>query len=350
MNVVKVFLPAIISFLVGILITPTLSYYFYKFKFWKKKSRNDTVTSVDFKKVHSEAEAAEMSTPCVGGIIIWMSVLITILIIFILSYLFPSEITTKLNFLSRNQTLLPLALFILGSLLGLVDDGLEIVGKYYFTRDSKWYTALKLILIILIGLIAGYWFYFKLGMTGVTIPFDGVLKLGLLFIPFVVLVMLGVFSGGVIDGIDGLSGGVLASIFVAFSAIAFGHNQIDLAAFSLVIAGGTLAFLWFNIPPARFYMGETGMLGLTVTLTTIAFLTDSVLILPIVALPLVLTSLSVIIQWFSKKFRNGKRVFRVAPLHHHFQAKGWPPYKVTMRYWIISVVCAVVGVIISFIS
>jgi len=122
------------------------------------------------------------------------------------------------------------------------------------------------------------------------------------------------------------------------------------AAFCAVVAGGILVFLWFNIPPARFYMGETGMIGLTVTLAVVAFLTDSALLLPIIALPLVATSLSVIIQSFSRKLRNGKRVFLVAPIHHHFEARGWPSYKVTMRFWIVGVVSAILGMILTLVS
>ena len=162
--------------------------------------------------------------------------------------------------------------------------------------------------------------------------------------------MLAVFSTSIIDGMDGLSGGVLSIIFTAYAVIAFVNNQIDIAALCAVIAGGTLAFLWFNIPPARFYMGETGMLALTVTLSVIAFLTDSVIVLPIIAFPLVLTSLSVIIQIISYRYFNKKRVFRVAPLHHHFEAIGWSREKVVMRYWIISLVFAIIGVIVALVS
>jgi phospho-N-acetylmuramoyl-pentapeptide-transferase len=187
-------------------------------------------------------------------------------------------------------------------------------------------------------------------MMSVHIPFTGDIYLGILIIPFFIIVALATFSGGVIDGIDGLSGGVLASIFAAYSAIAFANNQIDIAAFSGVITGAILAFLWFNIPPARFYMGETGIMGLTITLATLAFLTDSVLILPIVALPLVISSGSVILQMLSKKLRNGKRLFRLAPIHHHFEALGWPSYKVTMRFWVLSIMFAIVGIVLAIIS
>jgi phospho-N-acetylmuramoyl-pentapeptide-transferase len=229
-----------------------------------------------------------------------------------------------------------------------MDDLLEITGHSNITRDSSWYTKLKLGIIIIIGATAGWWFFSKLGMNSINIPGDGLLYLGAWFIPFVVLVMLATFSGGVIDGIDGLSGGVLASIFAAYSVIAYANNQIDLAALSLVISGATLAFLWFNIPPARFYMGETGMMPLTIVLATFAFLTDTVLLLPIIAFPLAATSFSSSAQLIAKKF--GKKVFRVAPLHHHFEALGWPTYKVTMRYWVLSVVFAISGVILAIMT
>ena len=155
--------------------------------------------------------------------------------------------------------------------------------------------------------------------------------------------MLACWSGGVIDGLDGLAGGTFASIFGAFTIIAFSQGKIDLASFCAVICGTLFAFLWFNIPPARFYMGETGMLGLTSVLAVVSFLTDSVYVLPIIAGLLVVEVLSVLIQLFSKKFRH-KKVFLSTPIHHHFEALGWPPYKVTMRFWIIGIVLAFIGV------
>jgi phospho-N-acetylmuramoyl-pentapeptide-transferase len=262
----------------------------------------------------------------------------------------PTDLTAKLNFFSRSQTLIPLAVLILASCIGLIDDSLQIIGKGTYARDSIVYRKIKIISITLIGLMIGFWFYDKLQATTIHIPFWYDIDLGIMFIPFFIMVMLAVFSTSVIDGIDGLSGGVLAITFTAYSVIAFIQNQIDISALCAVIAGGTLAFLWFNIPPARFYMGENGMLGLTVTLSVIAFLTHSVLVLPIIALPLVLTSLSVIIQMVSYKYFGKRRVFRVAPLHHHFEAIGWSREKIVMRYWIISLVFAIVGVIVVLVS
>jgi phospho-N-acetylmuramoyl-pentapeptide-transferase len=347
-NLVKIFIPTALAFFIGLAITPLATHFFYKYKMWKKYSRNEYATAEDFKKIHNEKD--ELKTPRVGGIIIWVSILITTFLILLSTIVFPSNFSTKINFLSRNQTLIPLFTLILGSLLGLWDDLIQCFGKGKIAHDDKNWRIWKIFIITFISLLIGIWFYFKLDMNSVHIPFWGDIHIGILIIPFFILVALAVFSGGVIDGIDGLSGGVLASIFAAYSVIAYANNQIDLAAFGGVTTGAILAFLWFNIPPARFYMGETGIMGLTITLATLAFLTDSVLILPIVALPLVVTSLSVILQIISKKLRNGKRIFKLAPIHHHFEAIGWPSYKVTMRYWILSIIFAIIGIILAVIS
>ena len=167
--------------------------------------------------------------------------------------------------------------------------------------------------------------------------------------------MVALYSSGVIDGLDGLSGGIFGIVFTAYAGIAFYQQQINLAAFCLAIVGGILAFLWFNIPPARFYMSETGTMALTITLAIVAFITDylgsgyGVLVLQIIAFPLVITVASNIIQVVSKKFR-GKKVFLVAPIHHHFQALGWPSYKVVMRYWVIGIIFALLGVVLALIG
>ncbi len=348
LNVLKVFAPSSIAFMVGILMTPALTYYLYKYRMWKKRpgkvAPDGTATPI-FDSLHKEKE---VGTPRMGGVIIWLSTLVTIGAIWLLSMIFPNEITQKLDFLSRNQTWLPLFTLIIASLVGLIDDWMQVRdgGEAYVGGLSFWK---RLSVVILLGLAGGWWFYARLGVDSVHVPFYGDLSLGLLFIPFFIAVMLALFSSSVIDGLDGLAGGVMAAIFSSFAGIAFFQNQIDLAAFCSVLLGGILAFLWFNIPPARFYMSETGILGLTTTLTVVAFLTDSVLVLPIIALPLFITSCSVIIQLLSKRFR-GKKVFHVAPLHHHFEAIGWPPYKVVMRYWVISIMMAIIGMVIAIIG
>ena len=349
-DVLKVVLPSVLTFFLGIIITPFFTDFFYKHKMWKKNSRtnNPDITSDHFTKLHNTE--SELSTPRIGGMIIWVSVILTVLVIYLLSAFFPTNLTEKLNFFSRSQTLIPLATLVMASLIGLIDDLLQIFGKGDYAKDPLIYRKIKIICVSLIGLAISYWFYDRLEVTAIHIPFGGELEVGIWFIPFFIITMLAVFSSSVIDGMDGLSGGIMAIIFTAYSVIAFVHNQIDISALCAVLAGGILAFLWFNIPPARFYMGETGMLGLTVTLSVIAFLTNSVLVLPIIAIPLVATSASVIIQQNSYKFFNKRRVFRVAPLHHHFEALGWSREKVVMRYWIIGVVFAITGVIIALAS
>ena len=353
-NLIKVILPSIVAFVVGMAFTPILTAFLYKHKMWKKKVKTVSLggggTPI-FNSLHAEKE---VSTPRMGGIVIWVSTLITIILFWALGHILGGDFS-KLDFLSRDQTWIPLFIFIFGALVGLVDDILEIKG-----RGGNYAGGLslrkRLLLITIISFLISLWFYFKLDVHTVSIPFMGVLDTGLLFIPIFILVTLMIYSGGIIDGIDGLSGGVFASIFAAYAVIAFFQNQINLAAFCTVIIGSILAFLWFNIPPARFYMTETGSTALTITIAVVAFMTDSlgsgrgITVLPIIALPLIVTSLSAIIQFASKKFRNGKKVFLIAPLHHHFEAKGWPGYKVTMRYWIVSIVCAVFGVILALIK
>jgi len=348
-DVIKVFIPMATAFFIGIAITPFVTHYLYKHKMWKKKVRNEGLggggTPI-FNNLHKDKE---IGTPRMGGIIIWASVLVTVFFFWLLANISSSELAGKLDFLSRNQTWLPLFTLVAASLVGLVDDILQVNGKGGYIAGGLSLKA-RIGVVIIIGLIGAWWFFVKLGVSGIDIPFYGELELGLLFIPLFVLTMLALFSGGVIDGIDGLSGGIMVAIFSAYALIAFFQNQIDLAVFSSVVAGGTLAFLWFNIPPARFYMSETGILGLTTTLAVIAFLTKAVVVLPIIAFPLFLASLSDIIQITSKKLRNGKKVFLVAPIHHHFEALGWPSYKVTMRFWIISVIFAMIGVVIALIG
>lgn len=348
-SILKIFLPAVVSFGLGILITPFFTKYFYKYRLWKRVSRQDNTVPMSeaFQKIHDEKK--ETGTPRVGGIIIWISTSIVVLGMFVLSKLTADPLFQKLDFLSRGQTLLPLAALLFGGLFGLFEDFLEIfVEKFTMFRQgisSKYLVSV----VMLIGLVASLWFYFKLDMRSIDVPFVGEWYLGWVFIPVFILVVLGTFSSRVIDGIDGLAGGVMAIAFASFGIIALAKDFVDIAALCLVITGSILAFLWFNIPPARFYMGETGMLGLTLSLAIIAFMTNSVLILPIVGALLVATSFSSAVQIFSKKY-FGKKIFKIAPLHHHFQALGWSREKITMRYWIMSLMMAVLGVIIALVG
>jgi phospho-N-acetylmuramoyl-pentapeptide-transferase len=342
-------------------LTPILTHFLYKYKLWRKEVRTKAIDGGEvpiFQKFHSEGET---HTPRFGGLLIWVSVLILILLFFLISKVTNIWWLEKLNFLSRNQTWLPLFTLVVASLIGFSDDILQVLGlpaNNFFEKiwvgKGKYIgggLSLKkrLLLVAIIGLIGALWFYFKLDWHTIHIPGFGDLEIDGWYVPLFVFVMMAVYSGGVIDGLDGLAGGAFAAMFGAFAGIALFQGQIDIAAFCAVITGAILAFLWFNIPPARFYMGETGILGLCATLTVIAFLTDSVLILPIIGFLLVIESGSVILQLLSKKFRH-KKLLLAAPIHHHFEARGWPHYKVTMRFWVIGVVMAIIGVAIRLLG
>jgi phospho-N-acetylmuramoyl-pentapeptide-transferase len=343
-NVIKIFALATTTSVIAILLCPLLINFLYKHKLWKKTARQKAISgenAVVFNSLHKEKE---VGTPRMGGLIICVTPLLVVFLFFILSLIFPNTWIANFNFLSRSQTWLPLFTLVVASILGLVDDVLQVSGKGGYIAGGL---SLKkrIFVIMVLGFIGALWFYQKLGWDIVYIPFIGDVSLGLWYIPLFVFVMVACWSGGIVDGLDGLAGGTLASIFGAFTIIAFSLGKIDLACFCAVILGALFAFLWFNIPPARFYMGETGILGLTTVLSVIAFLTNSVFVLPIIGGILVLEVLSVIIQLLSKKFRN-KKIFLSTPIHHHFEAIGWPSYKVTMRAWIISIVLAISGVAI----
>ena len=348
-DVLKILIPSTVAFIVSILITPFVTNFLYKNKMWKKSSVKLTMdgqAATISSKLHNDEER---KTPRMGGIVVWGSTLITAIIFLFVSTFFPSDVTGKLNFLSRNQTWLPLFILIAGALCGLVDD-------YLVCRDMGTYKGgglslkTRLIFVTLLGALSAWWFYLKLGVDFVHIPFWGDLHLGILFVPIFILFIIGIYSGGIIDGVDGLSGGVFSIIYAAYSIIAFAQGQIDLAAYTAVVVGGLLAFLWFNIPPARFFNSETGTMALTTSIVTVAFLTKAVIPLIIIGFLLIATSASSIIQILSKRYRGGKKVFIVAPLHNHFQALGWPAYKVTMRYWVFGMMLAVVGVIVALVG
>ncbi|MEK7505807.1 MAG: hypothetical protein AAB597_02845 [Patescibacteria group bacterium] len=350
-DVIKIFLPSTLAFLSGIAITPLIAGYLYRNHMWKKKAGKiglGGVATPVFDELHKDKE---VGTPRMGGLVIGAGVFLTVLILFMADYLFGEPVFDKLNFLSRNQTWLPLMALFIGGFIGFLDDWMEVKGSGDYISGGL---SLKkrLLLVSLLGLLAGFWFYYKLDVLGATLPLLGYIHFGILFPVLFALVALAVYSGGVIDGIDGLSGGVFAAIFSAYGVIAFYQEQIDLAAFCFTIVGGTLAFLWFNVPPARFYLSETGSMALTLALTVVAFMTDELgggrglSVLPVVALPLAATTGSVLIQLFYRKV-FGRKFFRVAPLHHHFEALGWPGYKVAMRYWIVSGVSAIFGIVLA---
>lgn len=351
LNAARVLIPFVISFSVGIILAPVLTHFLYKFRAWKKKGGKEKGMGDEggtplFNELHKERE---VSTPRMGGILVWGGVLVTVSGLALLGTFLkgPFEL---LNFINRGQTWLPLTALLVGGCTGFIDDFLEVTRSNGGLR-LRW----RLIIVALFGSFAGWWFYAKLGVSTVGLPFFGAIPLGPFFILFFVLVTLALYASGVIDGIDGLAGGIFAFVFMAYAAIAFIQNQVALAGFAATVAGAVFAFLWFNVPPARFYLSETGSMALTLALAVTAFSTDTlgggvgVSVLPIIALPLSATVVTNAIQVIAKKVFK-RKVFRIAPIHHHFEAIGWPPYKVTMRYWIITIMASIFGIALALLK
>lgn len=336
---IKVLFFSILAFVVAFLATPLLTHFLYKYKLGKK-IRNSGATPV-FSGLHAHKEG----TPTMGGILIWGTLLFLILTFSILSDIFPDSLFKYLNFLSRAETLLPLGALVITALIGLFDDWLDVRGKGV-SGGGGLKLRHRLVIYTLIAIAGALWFYFKLDWTVFHVPFLGNFNIGSWYIPLFILVIVATsFSVNETDGLDGLSGGTLLIAFMAYGIIAFSLGRYELATFCAVIIGALSAFLWFNIPPARFYMGDTGAMSLGVTLGIIAMLTNNALLLLFFGLIFIIESLSVIIQIISKKIFKHK-VFLSAPVHHHFQAVGWPESKVVMRFWVIAGMGAVLGLII----
>lgn len=341
-NVLRISIVATISFFVALAITPSWIKFLKKYNFGKNVAREDVAPI--FSKIHKKKEG----TPTMGGVVIWGTVLILIFGFYLISILFPDSIFANLNFLSRKQTLLPLGVLVFGALLGLVDDLWSVLHKGPKGRGLRMRD--RVALYSLVGAVSAWWFYDKLEWNFINIPFLGNFTIGFWYIPFFVFIIIATtFSANETDGLDGLAGGVFLTMFAALGVIAFVQGRMDLVVFIAAIIGALVAFLWFNIYPARFFMGDTGSMALGVVLGVIAMFLDIPLLLPIIGVIFVIESGSVLIQVWSKKFR-GKKIFLSTPIHHHFEAKGWPETQVTMRFWMISMIGAIIGLIIFLVD
>ena len=342
LNIVKILVLTACAFIITFVWTPLLTHFLYKYKL-SKKIRNTGTTPI-YTKMHKEKEG----TPTMGGLLIWVTALALAYIFFGLSKIVAIPFLEKLNFLSRGQTWLPLGALVACGLVGLLDDILNVRGLGSKAGGIR--VRHKLLIYTAIAAFSAWWFFYKLGWDVIHVPAVGDFNIGWWYIPIFMFIMVATsFSVNEADGLDGLAGGILMFCFGAYAVIAFFQGKIELAAFCGVIIGALLAFLWFNIYPARFFMGDTGSMALGATLAIVAMLTNSVLVLPIIAFPLVLESGSVIIQLISKKLFK-KKVFLSAPLHHHFEAKGWPEPKVVMRFWVISAICAALGLVVGLLG
>ncbi len=373
-----------LAFLIAMWLSPFLIALLKGLKFWKKTSRKMSATgekltvTAQFYKENEENEDRK-KTPRAGGILIWVTTLLLALIFWVALKIDPDDSLIQfLNFVDRRETFIPLGALFFSALLGLADDILVVLptGGNYFAGGLR--LSQRAGGVAIISFLVGLWFHLKIGdkMHTITLPWwnsveNGWYKLNLenislpftfldnflqnsfgwdmhisnggwLIIPITLVVLMSLWGSSIIDGFDGLAAGTLIPVYFAFAGLAFAQSSYDIATFLAVITGALVAYLWFNIPPAKFYMGDTGSLSLLIVIGVVAMLLDKIYILPIVGLILYITLFSAIIQIFSKKVFK-KKVFLAAPYHHHLEAKGWERNQVTMRFWLISIITSILG-------
>ncbi|MDO8557614.1 MAG: phospho-N-acetylmuramoyl-pentapeptide-transferase [bacterium] len=339
--VIKILILATIAFGVAIIFTPFWLKVLVRYKLGKQIR---TEGAPIFALFHGK----KAGTPTMGGLLVWVTALALIVFFWIMSRWFSDAFISRLDFLSRGQTLLPLGAMVISAIIGLGDDVLGILR--IGSNGGGFRMRHRALLYLLVAVGGAWWFHYKLDWDTLVVPFLGTFQIGWWYIPvFVFIIFATAFSVNEADGLDGLAGGLLLIAFATLGAISYAQDRFDLAALCGVIMGALLAFLWFNIYPAKFFMGDTGSMGLGVTLGVIAMLTNSALLLPLIAFIPMIESLSVILQMLSKKLR-GKKLFHSTPLHHHFEAVGWPETQVTMRFWIVGGVAAGLGLILSLLG
>lgn len=328
-ELVKLFALAVGGFSLAMLLTPVYTYSAYRYRFWKKQRTTSTTGEAleVFTKLH--ATKFKRNIPTMAGVIALVVV---------------TFITLVLN-LDREQTWLPLAAFVAGAVVGLVDDIINLRGTNLGVGGLR--SSVKFGLITLIAAVSAWFFYAKLGYTDIHIPFVGALEVGWLIIPLFILVVVSTSNAvNISDGLDGLAGGLLATAFGVFGVIALLQGNFGIAGFCFTIIGVLMSYIWFNIHPARFFMGDVGSFAYGTALGVVAMLTDSLFLLPIIGLVFVMEGGSSLIQIVSKRFFH-RKVFLSAPIHHHLEAMGWPETKVTMRFWIIGHVVGFIGLLLA---
>ncbi len=350
-GVLKILVTGFLAFILAFFLTPIWTHFLYKYKIGIKIKEN----SVSGEKLTfvSKMHKHKSGTPTMGGVLVWFSVLILVLVahfIFpLISHWVGIRFFARLDFLSRSQVWLPLFALVAAGLLGLADDWMSIKGIGKNKGGGMRFLA-RFGWLIVIAVLGAGWFFWKLGWDKIHIPAMGDFSIGWWYIPvFIFIIIFTAISSNETDGLDGLNGGVLLIAFSSFTLISFMQNKMDLAAFCAALSGALLAFLWFNIYPARFFMGDTGAISLGVTLGVVAMLTNSAVVLLIIVFLYVIESGSVVIQMTSKRFFH-RKVFLAAPIHHHFEAIGWPETKVTMRAWIFTMMTAILGIIIGILG
>lgn len=325
----RTFILSVLAFVLAMMLTPVYTFLAYRYKFWKKQRTASTTGEAlkVFTKLH--ANKFKRNIPTMAGAVFVVAI----------------AVVTLLFNLDRQETWLPLAALAGGAIVGLIDDIINIRGNGKGVAGLR--SSLKFLMITGIGLVLGWFFFDKLDVTAVTVPFIGVWHLGWLIVPLFAFVVVSAGNAvNISDGLDGLAGGLAAIAFGGFGVISLMQGNPLMAGFCFTVVGALLSYLWFNIYPARFFMGDVGSFALGTSLGVVAMLTDSLFILPIIGLVFVLEAGSSLIQIFSKKVFK-RKIFISAPVHHHLEAIGWPETKVTMRFWVIAAVTSFIGVMVA---
>ena len=318
------------SFLLAMFLTPIYTNFAYKHKLWKRQKTVDVTGKqlTVMNKLHKDK--IKRHFPTMAGVIMLVTVPVVLL---------------ATNCLDRGQTWLPIAAFVGGGLIGFVDDVLNLFGK---SSVAGLRAPVKFAMISALGLFLGWFFAVKLGWTAVMVPFVGPVQIGI--IGMILLFAFAVVATGnavnISDGLDGLAGGLSMLAYGSYGVIALLQEQWHLAGFCFIVLGALLSYIWFNVYPARFMMGDTGSFALGAGLGVVAMMTNSFLLLPVIGGLFVIEAGSSLIQIVSKKIFH-RKIFISAPLHHHLQAKGWEESKVTMRFWVIGGVLAMLGVFLA---
>ncbi len=330
-EITTVFSLSLLALVLAMALTPVYTHFAYKHKWWKQKRTTDA-TGKDLE-VIKKLSTRKRTVPTMAGLIVIASV---------------TFVTLLFNW-DRGQTYLPLLALLGGGFVGLIDDLINVRGDG--TGKAGLRVRMKLGLIVAISTAAALFFYYKLGYTTINLPWVGDFELGLLIVPLFVLAVVSTGNAvNISDGRDGLAGGLLMYAYSSFGVIALLQGNYGIAVFCGTVVGALVSYLWFNISPARFFMGDVGSFSLGMALGVVAMLTDTLFLLPIIGLVFVAEAGSSLIQILSKKLRGGKRIFIAAPIHHHFEAQGWSKDKVTMRFWVVGQVCGVVGIILALIG
>ncbi len=337
-NLLEIFSLAAFAFLVAVLFFPKFITFVQNYKLTQKIRQDGLSGGVAklFRSLHSH----KSGTPTMGGVMIIVAILSAVLFSRFLAYFGVIDH----SILNRGETYLPIFTLAAVGILGLIDDFLNIREK---SKQKGLSAKVKLWTLIAFAVLGGMWFTFKLGWSIIHVPGVGDFDIGFWYFPLFVFILVGTANSvNLADGLDGLAGGLLAISFGVFAVISYFYGLPILSTFCTVVVGALLAFLWFNVPPARIYMGDTGSLALGATLGVIAMLTNAVIVLAIVGIIFIFETISVMLQLFWKKHFK-RKLFLIAPIHHHFEARGWSETQVVMRFWIIGMGAGIVGLLVG---